>query len=145
MTAKYTLYSIETGEIDSCVTCPERRLPPEGPLFEGSDLAVVHGEADPNEHRVHKGKIKPIYRRKKRDKERRAKVHLFRQRRTHLMGQWDYKFNVDYPLPTSPSEIAKREELIRKRRATREINIKNTDPDEALRLLDEIWSDQDVE
>ena len=53
----YVIYDPTTGDILSCVQAPEEQFPKEGPLADGSGLAVRYGKAEPDAMRVLGGRI----------------------------------------------------------------------------------------
>lgn len=140
MTQYFSQYDVETGRVLFNNECPDGHLPPEGPLYEGAKLAVIHGKHCRHTGLIVDGEVSRIS-----DADAVALDHAamwfeVRRRKKALLENTQFKIGGDYPLSTRARRILKKQ-----RRKTREITGATDCPRQALRLLDEIWSKQDVE
>lgn len=137
MTAYFSQYEIATGLVRFNNQCPEDQLPPEGPLYEGSEFAVIHGKHCRHTGIVIDGKISRIS-----DEEAVAidRDHMWfqvRRLKKHWLDATQFKVGGDYPLTKE-----EKRKLKRQRKRTREITKATDDPREALRILNKVWSDE---
>jgi hypothetical protein len=94
----YVIYNLETGAIVSAVQAPEGQLPPQGPLADGSGLAVRYGKADPDEKRVKWGRIVPQTKTTLRQREIQLAWQSFDAERHRLLNATDWTQVADVPL-----------------------------------------------
>lgn len=145
MTAQFSQYFIQTGKFLCKNECPDDQLPPEGPLFEGSPLAVLHGSHDLNTMMFVDGAVVPIARGEMDEKEREQLWFDFRSTRVRLMSPYDFMFLSDYPVPTDPAKLAFYNDEKQRRHLSRTIRETTDDPKEAMRILKGIWENTNVE
>lgn len=94
----YVIYDPQTGEILSAVQAPSDQLPPQGPLADGSGLAVRYGKAHPDEKRVKWGRIVPQTKTTLRQREIQLAWQSFDAERHRLLNATDWTQVADAPL-----------------------------------------------
>lgn len=132
---KYTIFEVTTGRIVSTNECSNAQLPPEGPLPDNPELAVIWGNAIPGEERAEHGRIVPLGIQDRLRKEKARGWFEVRKKRQRMLAETDFKMTGDYPLTA-----AEKRKLKSQRQKSRDITKATKDPREALRLLDEIWA-----
>lgn len=136
---QYGIYRHSTGELISSVEAPAGQIPPEG-QWEG-DIWIIHGACDPNRHRVvrprnsKKPKLAGKTRRQRRDADFDRRWFDFRAARDLHLQATDKMLAEDFPI-----SAGERERLKERRRASRDIPQTTEDPEEAMSLLNSIWS-----
>lgn len=133
----YITYHVGTGRIVSRKRLARGNpLPPQGPCdlpgMEG--LAILHCDADPDQDRVEHGRVVPIGLQKRRATERHLDWMTFRRARAQKLAETDHMMMPDYPLSQ-----ADRRALKAKRKASRDIPQKTTNPHLALQMLETLW------
>lgn len=136
MMKKYTIVFTDTGRVHCLNECAENDLPPEGPLASDPSLTVVHGHMD-----IHIGMLVSGEKSRLPNEEIQAiedadQWFRFRQRRSQILSETDFKMVPDYPLPQS-----ERRALAAKRKALRDIPQKTTNPRLAMQILETILKD----
>lgn len=137
MTAYFSQYEIATGRIRFNNECPEDQLPPEGPLYEGSKFAVIHGKHCRQTGIVIDGEISRISDEEAVAIDRADMWFQVRKLKKYWLDATQFKVGGDYPLTDEESRKLKRQ-----RQQTREITKATDDPREALRILNKIWSNE---
>jgi hypothetical protein len=132
----YVIFEEATGRVISAATCPGRAfMPAEGPLPDAPGRAVKHGACCPTNERVENGRFVPVGLQEKRLRTHRIAWGAFRLARERMLTSKDYLLAAHYPLSAT-----QRAHLLDQFQRTRDIPQQTNDPDEAMALLDQIWS-----
>lgn len=138
---KYTIYFTDTGRVHCLNECGEDQLPAPGPLEADPNLSVIHGHLDPKKEMVRSGKRTPLPEPEKRQREDAALWFEFRQKRRQLLEASDKPVSVpDFPITREELRAVKT-----KRKASRDIPQKTTDPKIAMQMLEKLWENEDQE
>lgn len=135
----FVLYDPETEDVLSMVDVSGmsvedlRPLIPEGQAIAETDTWLE----DTQPYRFSRGKVRLKLKAKRTAEEKRAAWFLFRQQRNAKLAATDFMVAEDYPLSQ-----ADRRALIAKRKASRDIPQKTTNPELAMQMLHTIWSDE---
>lgn len=138
-TTEYTIYDTGTGAVIQTGTVPETQYESMSQVVEEGQ-AIIPRRADFRTQRVNaKGAV--IRRRKKDmlDEERAKKWGQFRLRRAAVLDRHQYQLSPSYPM-----DPIKRAKLNAMYEQSRDIPEKTNDPDEAMQMLDQIWSAWDI-